>query len=229
MKNIGIVIAMILTASAHSQAQTMRYFEFMTSCGHGNWQDTTFIASTSDQVVIDTVLANLSKPLNQRKFISGKIDHGDGGINHNASHWFLWHFIPNEWNLVDFATEVCDGCPYTDVDADTFYWIGTIGQFCPWAGIPVREVSDPASGMDKNQWQEEVTIFPNPAIKTLNVTWKNSSRVYMTVYNILGQEYTTFIVSNQNEIVDVNQLDQGIYFVRITDLKNTCVKRLMIQ
>lgn len=228
MKKIEIAFVILLTVYVVGQAQTTRYFEFITSCGHGNWQDTSFIASTSDQVVIDTVLANLSRPLSQRKFISGTIDHGNGGVNHNASHWFLWHFIPDQWDLVDLAIEVCDGCPYTDVDADTAYWIGNVGQFCPWSGIPVREVSDPTLGLDENLWQELVTIYPNPANKTFRVSWPNSSRLFMTIYNSLGQECTSFIVSNQNELLDIKELDQGIFFVKVSDLKSTCVKRLVI-
>ncbi len=143
MKKTGLIFILVLTISFIGKAQTIRYFEFSTTCGHGNWQDTTFIASTSDQAVIDSVLANIARPLNQRKFINGNIDYGNGGHNHNASHWFLWHFIPNQWSLVEMTIELCDGCPYSDVDADTATWVGTIGLFCPWSGRPVREISNP--------------------------------------------------------------------------------------
>ncbi len=140
MKHFFLLPFIVLFFSL-ANAQTTRYFEFTTECGHGNWQDTSFIASTSDQAVIDSVLANLARPVEERQFINGTIDYGHGGVNHNANNWFLWHFVPNEWNLVDFAIEVCDGCPYSDVDADTAYWVGNIGQFCHWSSKPVREVS----------------------------------------------------------------------------------------
>ena len=149
MKKTGLTFIMLLTMCFIGKAQTTRYFEFSTTCGHGNWQDTTFIASTSNQIIIDSVLANLARPLNQRNFINGPIDYGNGGHNHNANHWFLWHFIPNQWNLAEVAIELCDGCPYTDVDADTAYWVGTVGQFCPWSGRPVREVADPILGINQ--------------------------------------------------------------------------------
>jgi hypothetical protein len=141
MKKTGLTFIMLLTLGFIGKAQT-RFFEFSTStfCGHGNWQDTSFIASTSNQAVIDSVLANLARPLNQRNFINGPIDYGNGGHNHNANHWFLWHFMPSQWSLVELAMEVCDGCPYTDVDADTAYWVGNVGRFCPWSGRPVRDL-----------------------------------------------------------------------------------------
>lgn len=141
MKTRFLFLLSILLGFSFSYAQTWRYFEFTTQCGHGAWQDSSFIAATNNPELIDTVLANLSRPPDQRKFITGSIQGGNDGYNHNADHWFLWHFIPNQWNLAEMAIEVCDGCPFSDVDADTTYWIQTLGQFCPWSGRPAREIS----------------------------------------------------------------------------------------
>lgn len=141
--------------------QNFRYFEFKTICGHGKWQDTSFIAATSDSYLVNKVLLELSKPFNERDFISGKISKGHAGHNRNASHWFPWHFIPNEWDLVEFAIELCDGCPFSDVESDTAYWINVIGMYCPWNGKPKREIYLP-------NYQEEINtippieIYPNP-------------------------------------------------------------------
>lgn len=73
MKRIGLTFILLLKLCLICKTQTLRYFEFNTNCGHGNWKDTSFIASTSNQVVIDSVLANIARPLNQRNFISGPI------------------------------------------------------------------------------------------------------------------------------------------------------------
>jgi hypothetical protein len=141
----------------------MRYFEFGTTCGHNNWQDTTFIAAAANQAIVDSVLANLARPLNQRNFIAGPIDYGNGGYNRNAGHWFKWHFVPDQWTLTELAIELCNGCPYSDLDADTAYWVGTVGSFCPWTGIPLREVAGP-SVLHKVNQPLEVDLSPNPAV-----------------------------------------------------------------
>lgn len=165
--------------------------------------------------------------MTERKFINGYIDYGNGGHNRNASHWFLWHFIPDQWDLVETAVEVCDGCPYSDVDADTAYWVGLLGYFCPWSGLPVREISDPTTSIDENFWEQGVSVFPNPAKNTLTVKWYNSNRIFVTIYNSLGQEYSTYNNLNQDETLDLSELGQGLYFIKITDLEKSCIKKLL--
>ncbi len=214
MEKTALSFILIIMISLIGKAQTTRFFEFSTTCGHGNWQDTTFIASTSNQTVIDLVLANLERPLIQRNFINGPIDYGNGGHNHNGNHWFLWHFIPNQWNLVEMAIELCDGCPYSDVDTDPAYWVGTIGQFCPWSGRPIREVPKPL-GINEQIFENGILIYPNPAKDKLNLKWNNLNNISVTIYNSIGQVLSNALLSNQNKIMDVSVLENGLYFLKI--------------
>ncbi|MDX2001277.1 MAG: T9SS type A sorting domain-containing protein [Chitinophagales bacterium] len=152
MMRLNAIVFLLMIAAA-APAQQLRYFQFTTNCGHGAWQDTAFVAATSDTVLIDSVLADLARPLAQRKFISGNIAAGNGGHNRNGSHWFKWHFVENEWALVENAIEVCDGCPYSDVDADTSYWLTILGYFCPWSGQPLREIDAPTGMHDAEKME----------------------------------------------------------------------------
>lgn len=226
MKKLILSIVFILWLSAFGNTQT-RYFEFSTNCGHGNWQDSSFVAATNDQVIIDSVLANLTRPLLQRNFISGQIDYGHGGHNHNAGHLFLWHFIPNQWNLVELAMEVCDGCPFTDVDADTAFWVGNLGQFCPWSGRPVREVSYPLLGIDDPSSTFDVSLFPNPTNSTLNVNWSGTSQLNVSIYNSIGQEILRVSIDSQNNTIDLHHLMPGVYHVKIQDGNKYVFKKLI--
>lgn len=212
-----------------TQAQTSRYFEFTTSCGHGNWQDTAFVAATSDQAVIDSVLANIERPIEERQFISGPIDYGNGGVNHNANHWFRWHFIPNEWNLVDFAVEVCDGCPFTDVDADTAYWVGNIGQFCPWSGKPVREVSLVSDVNDPGFEAGQPLFFPNPADDKITFNLMDRKSVSVQLFNTLGQELMQIPDAQYQQTLELAGLRQGVYFLKFTKGDKTYVQRLAVK
>jgi hypothetical protein len=63
----------------------------------------------------------------QRGVILGQLASGDGGFNNPWS----WHLEPGSIEVPDAAIEVCDGRP-SMVESDTSYWIGTVGQFCPW-------------------------------------------------------------------------------------------------
>ncbi len=190
MKKCILILSFYLVYSLSSFGQTLHYFEFTTSCGHGNWEDTSFIAATDDAEVIENVLADLSKPYDERRFITGNIDYGDGGFNHNADHWFLWHFIPGEWDLAEMAIELCDGCPYSDVDADTAYWIGTLGYFCPWSGKPAREIAAPTSN-DLFKEENWVYLYPNPG----------QGDIVLEYYISIPEEITLQVYSMQGDLV----------------------------
>lgn len=228
MKKKLLTLMLVLTVSFIGKAQKIRYFEFSTTCGHGNWQDETFIAATSNQELIDRVFANITRPLNERDFINGTIDYGNGGHNHNESHWFLWHFIPNQWDLVELAIEVCDGCPYTDIDSDTTYWVGNIGRFCPWGGRPVREVLDPL-GINEPIFKNEISLFPNPAKNILNLEWNSLNTISVTIYNSISQKLSTTLLSNQNKVIDISELKNGLYILKIIDGSKIKIKKIIVE
>jgi len=228
MKKTILVMPLILTMGIHvSLAQPTRYFEFTTQCGHGNWQDTSFIAATDDPVVIDTVLTDLDKPYEERRFISGQIDYGDGGYNHNAGHWFLWHFIPGQWELTEMAIEVCDGCPYSDVDADTAYWIGVLGLFCPWSGKPSREVSAPVS-VDMPGTENWIHVFPNPASDHIVIQRASFSLFTITLYNAAGQKIMNRSDFPGSELA-LPVLKDGLYFLYCGDGRHSSVIPIWIK
>ena len=226
MHKTTLLLLLVLAAGADTRGQT-RYFEFTTNCGHGNWQDTAFIAATAEHAVIDTVLANLARPFAERKFISGPIDHGNGGHNHNAGHWFLWHFIPGQWDLVELAIEVCDGCPYTDVDADTAYWIGNIGQFCPWSGLPVREVDAP-TGINSPHEAPDLVLYPNPAAGLLQLQRPNATAAQVLVHDACGAVVHTARIGGREAVLDLHHLAPGPYVVELADGARTLRRRLVL-
>lgn len=227
LKNYSILMpAMIIGIMCHAQT---RFFEFTTVCGHDNWQDTSFIAATSNPVLIDTVLANLARPMEMRKFISGAIAPGHGGHNHNADHSFLWHFIPDQWNLVELAIELCDGCPYSDVDADTLYWIQVVGQFCPWSSKPVREVADPALGMQDRTWDNDVLMMPNPAALGVRVSWSGGNALTAEVFDKTGRLMLSTNLDAHHRSFDVSGLANGLYHVRISDGLHMVVRKLVVE
>jgi hypothetical protein len=221
---LGIIL-LSLTTAAH--AQGMRYFQFTTSCGHGNWQDTAYIAATNDPAIISDVYAELGKPFDERKFVAGKIDYGHGGYNHNASHWFLWHYIPNQWQMADVAMEVCDGCPYTDLDADTAYWVRNIQHYCSWGGRPVKEVPKPL-GIDKPIAQSGISFFPNPASGRLYFDNATGRTMPFTIYTTTGQQVLAGIIPATHTTVNISALQNGLYIIRTGEGSTASYSRLLV-
>ena len=121
-----------------------RYFRFK-SCpenSHGNWQDTSFVAATSNLKVIEQCLDQLKLPVESRKlFPLGKIDKGSLGYNKNATHFFNWHFVENSWEMVELGIEIYDGCAYSDVELT--HYIESVGSYGGWSNTIVEEIINP--------------------------------------------------------------------------------------
>lgn len=49
---------------------------------------------------------------------------------------WTWHPGAADVSFADVAIEVCDGLP-SHIEADKEYWIGTVGQYCPWSAVVV--------------------------------------------------------------------------------------------
>lgn len=60
---------------------------------------------------------------------NGKILRGAGVANYNAP-WF-WHLDPQDTEMADMTTEVCDAEPnYVQENIDEF--VNVVGRYCPW-------------------------------------------------------------------------------------------------
>ena len=134
LKPLSFVILAILTLSCGkelpSEPSPSRTFLFGTRPDGEQ-----FVARTSNPEVIKQVLSQLTLPEDERfMFINGKIA---GGNNDDNLNW-NWHFIEDQWELTDFAIEVCDGRP-SMVQSDLDYWLA-LGQFCPWGSYVIREI-----------------------------------------------------------------------------------------
>lgn len=230
-----LLLGLFLLIDQSTTAQSLRYFQFSVNCGHGNWEDSSFVAATSDPAIIDSVLANLARPFEERQLISGPIAAGNAGYNKNASYWFKWHFVPNEWQLADFAMEVCDGCPFSDIDADTAYWLGTVGSFCPWSSKPVREIEQPTSINDPRTVIQPLdwNIYPNPANNSIRIKLidKRLNNSQLVIYNILGEQQLSVLLDQNADDQELNiaHLPAGLYLVKIQDKTGaTASKKLVI-
>lgn len=112
-----------------------RYFEFKDEV-NGD----AFIAWTSNQQVIDQVLAELAKPENER------LMHINGGIaklpdNCKLNQNWSWYFLPDDWALAELSIEVCDGTPqYVEEHLDDYLHIE---RYCPWSSFVLREIQKP--------------------------------------------------------------------------------------
>ena len=194
----------------------LRYFQFRLGCGHGNWQDTAIVAATNDSSLIAAFEREVAKPFDERQLINGPIAHGDGGHNANADHRFAWHYLPNQWELVDRAIEVCSGCPYTDLDADPVYWVDTLGLFCPWSARPVREIEEPLTDVGPDPIEVlPASVYPNPIRTHLTIDLGSDTHATVSLRDLLGRTRLQLAVYGVGNRIDVQHLPRGPYFIEL--------------
>jgi len=96
--------------------------------------------------------------------------------------------------------------------------ISTVGT----QNIPVS-INGEWLGMNENTL-ENINIYPNPMNDVLVIESDNIMNV--SIFNAIGQE--VLFVEGRNEI-NVESLESGLYFVRITDEKNNSVVRKIVK
>lgn len=85
-------------------------------------------------------------------------------------------------------------------------------------------------GVDEVTLSENVSIYPNPAKNNLNiVTSSNFQLEFATIYDVRGRQVITKDLNTSNNLntIDVNQLQAGVYFIKI-DLENISTTKKFI-
>ncbi len=90
------------------------------------------------------------------------------------------------------------------------------------------------TSIEETELSKSIKLYPNPAntVATLDFKGALSSKMDVVIVNSMGQEMlrTEVLPATTGEVtIDVSALQQGMYFVRITDGNELAVKRLMIQ
>ncbi|WMJ74618.1 T9SS type A sorting domain-containing protein [Cytophagaceae bacterium ABcell3] len=209
-----ILLLFLVCFINNSLAQELRFFEFHHPvCAENDWRDSSFIAATSDPEVIEEVMEDLGKPVDQRRFIIGNIEEGHGGYNFNGPHAFLWHFVPGEWSLTEVAIELCDGCPYTMVDQEIDYWLHTVEQFCPWSSYVRKEIETPVA-VSKAE-EERIKVFPNPAHNEINIVSEGEDINEVSIMDMNGKTLINRFYHTSEITMDLSALPEGLYILQM--------------
>jgi hypothetical protein len=58
--------------------------------------------------------------------------------------------------------------------------------------------------------------------------WNASNNFSVTIFNSIGQELSTFILSKDKSIIDISELQNGLYFLKVNDGNKTGIKKLIV-
>jgi len=79
--------------------------------------------------------------------------------------------------------------------------------------------------------ENRITIYPNPAATAITIETPTTPNrnTFMTIININGQALISRQVTEQEMVVDVSGLSQGVYFVRVRDDRTVQVGKFVKQ
>jgi hypothetical protein len=86
---------------------------------------------------------------------------------------------------------------------------------------------DNTIGLKENSaFVQELDCSPNPFTDHLNLSWNNSEKANITLFDISGKVLLNEIFS-ENKNLDLSQLDKGIYFVALKSNSGTITKKII--
>jgi len=85
-------------------------------------------------------------------------------------------------------------------------------------------ISDPVSYLfvnnpEMSRLNSEVKIYPNPAIKNITITLASNPKLYLegSIFSSNGLKVKYFLLNDENTLIDVSDLVNGLYFTSIID------------
>lgn len=78
---------------------------------------------------------------------------------------------------------------------------------------------------------EELTyqLYPNPADQQINLVlndW-NGQQTYVAIYDLAGKQVAEFIFNDQHNILNISNLNSGMYLLKVVSGKNTAVNKII--
>jgi len=95
-------------------------------------------------------------------------------------------------------------------------------------GIPLGGGKMPVSTFGSTNLNEEIIIFPNPANNKINIILGMNKRSDITLFDVNSRLIYSKKSSEKRDVIDISNLSNGIYFVRVIGERST-IKKIIVQ
>jgi photosystem II stability/assembly factor-like uncharacterized protein len=188
----------------------------------GHWEGSAQIIRTNDGGLswsnkifsYNHTLRSIHFPDNNTGYVAGDlgyilktIDGGDNWINQDSE-------ITDDLNSVFF------------INAETGYAVGDMGKILGTTngGGPPVEVNEKSTSLNS------LRIYPNPASEKITIeTPEISHQSYLSIYNLSGQELLKQTISETKTTIDINNLNPGLYIIKVMDERSVRVGKIIKQ
>ena len=169
--------------------------------------------------------------------IAQPLQYGDS-INSNTSKWENGLYLTDNSNffsgppknVTDWVStnDAYIGIKYQNF-TDTIY--GWIRVKCPSAGgCYLKDYSLGGGALSINEFRLGAgTIYPNPAADKIYIERSNNDEMTINFFDVVGKQIKEVIKSkNQKTEINLCNMSEGLYFIRIKTAKGTCTKKIII-
>ena len=84
------------------------------------------------------------------------------------------------------------------------------------------------SSEEENSFSQFVSLFPNPASSSLTIQSSLAITSY-SIVNVVGKTIQTASISSQKNSIDITNLSNGLYFIRLNTEKGIITKRFVVK
>ncbi|MFN4123642.1 MAG: T9SS type A sorting domain-containing protein, partial [Flavobacteriales bacterium] len=150
----------------------------------------------------------------------------------------------NSDNATFMSVNMGDGTIYNGMNlvSHAYDQIGTYNviitvnnEFCTSTYSAVVNVTAPVTTGINNLESNQIAVFPNPAKETANVLinlQSNEGNLTMNITDVNGKVVISRQISSQaglfNEVIDIRNLDSGVYQISVQGAKFNAVKKLVV-
>ncbi|MCF8217854.1 MAG: T9SS type A sorting domain-containing protein [Bacteroidales bacterium] len=76
--------------------------------------------------------------------------------------------------------------------------------------------------------KSSISVWPNPASDRLNIEIDHNGDAIVNVYNISGQKILTMDIEENNEVINVNNMDRGMYILELISGDKVTREKIMV-
>jgi len=80
------------------------------------------------------------------------------------------------------------------------------------------------TGIAETNSNRSIAAYPNPVKENLNISFPVKDKVTLEIYNVVGAKVKSISTDQSSNSINVQDLDNGMYFIRIKDKNNTYTK-----
>ncbi len=134
------------------------------------------------------------------------------------------------------AKQVMDSRLYTFKGADHTPFIGNAAYMDTTAKYIAAYLYKHVTGLIPQQVAEPTAhsnafhVYPNPASGTVNIQWENANQgaYKIELMDLYGKVLLDKTLDENNTSLDLANMVQGIYIIRVANQNQTCIQRLLI-